>query len=179
VGCLVDLSALNRLNADGHVPTCALLALDMSNPLPPSLTTLQRWIAEPTDVIFLPSQSFIPNAKGYPVLSKACQAFIRSFVRVRLFSARSCPCAVIDLLNSLTAFTQHRIVKCQCKQTSGRRTPSIHTIRPPPGDIRDNITLTDHRSTNGSNRDHAPRSSLSAIHGLSASSPPAFDGRSE
>jgi protein arginine N-methyltransferase 5 len=58
-------------------------ALDMSNPLPPSLTTLQRWIAEPTDVIFLPSQSFIPNAKGYPVLSKACQAFIRSFVRVR------------------------------------------------------------------------------------------------
>lgn len=58
------------------------LALDMSNPLPPSSTTLQRWIAEPTEIIFLPPQSFIPNAKGYPVLSKACQAFVRSFVRL-------------------------------------------------------------------------------------------------
>jgi protein arginine N-methyltransferase 5 len=69
----------------------SISALDMSNPLPPSLTTLQRWIAEPTDIIFLPSQSFIPNAKGYPVLSKACQAFIRSFVRVSAV-VRSCPC---------------------------------------------------------------------------------------
>ncbi|KAJ9098885.1 hypothetical protein QFC19_006223 [Naganishia cerealis] len=58
-------------------------SLDMTNPLPSSLTSLNRWLAEPTQFIFLPSQAFIPNAKGYPVLSKACQTFIRGFVRLK------------------------------------------------------------------------------------------------
>lgn len=64
-----------------------LAALDMTNPLPSSLTSLNRWLAEPTQFIFLPSQAFIPNAKGYPVLSKACQTFIRGFARVRAAGA--------------------------------------------------------------------------------------------
>ncbi|KAJ9123690.1 hypothetical protein QFC24_003461 [Naganishia onofrii] len=59
------------------------LTLDMTNPLPSSLTSLNRWLAEPTQFIFLPSQAFIPNAKGYPVLSKACQTFVRGFVRLK------------------------------------------------------------------------------------------------
>ncbi|KAJ9115298.1 hypothetical protein QFC20_001166 [Naganishia adeliensis] len=59
------------------------LTLDMANPLPSSLTSLNRWLAEPTQFIFLPSQAFIPNAKGYPVLSKACQTFIRGFARLK------------------------------------------------------------------------------------------------
>lgn len=63
------------------------IALDMANPLPSSLTSLNRWLAEPTQFIFLPSQAFIPNAKGYPVLSKACQTFIRGFARVRELKA--------------------------------------------------------------------------------------------
>lgn len=52
-------------------------ALDLTNPLPPSAGALARWSAEPVNYIWLPASSFIPNAKGYPVLSKACQAFIR------------------------------------------------------------------------------------------------------
>lgn len=67
---------------DLNVTDEAYVALDLSNPLPPSLTTLSRWTAEPTSIVFLPSQAFIPNAKGYPVLSKACQAFVKGFVKV-------------------------------------------------------------------------------------------------
>jgi protein arginine N-methyltransferase 5 len=55
--------------------------LDLSNPLPPSIGALQRWTAEPVKHIWLPATSFIPNAKGYPVLSKACQAFIRGMTK--------------------------------------------------------------------------------------------------
>lgn len=56
-------------------------ALDLSNPLPPSIGALQRWTAEPVKHIWLPATSFIPNGKGYPVLSKACQAFIRGMTK--------------------------------------------------------------------------------------------------
>ncbi|WWC86067.1 uncharacterized protein L201_000938 [Kwoniella dendrophila CBS 6074] len=53
------------------------VTLDLTNPLPPSVGALARWTAEPVKYIWLPAGSFIPNAKGYPVLSKACQAFLR------------------------------------------------------------------------------------------------------
>jgi len=33
--------------------------------------------------MFLPCTSFIPNAKGYPVLSKSMQAFLKSAFKVR------------------------------------------------------------------------------------------------
>jgi protein arginine N-methyltransferase 5 len=55
--------------------------LDLSNPLPPSTGAQQRWTAEPVSHIWLPATSFIPNAKGYPVLSKACQAFVRGMAK--------------------------------------------------------------------------------------------------
>lgn len=56
-------------------------ALDLSNPLPPS-RSLGRWSAEPVKHIFLPCSAFIPNAKGYPVLSKSMQAFLKGMFRV-------------------------------------------------------------------------------------------------
>lgn len=56
-------------------------ALDLSNPLPPSVGALSRWTSEPVKHIFLPATSYIPNAKGFPVLSKACQAFIRGMTK--------------------------------------------------------------------------------------------------
>ena len=61
-------------------------ALDLTNPLPPSVGALARWTAEPVKNIWLPASSFIPNAKGYPVLSKACQAFLRGMGKVRKIS---------------------------------------------------------------------------------------------
>lgn len=62
-------------------------ALDLTNPLP-SPKSLTRWAAEPVRHIFLPCTSFIPNAKGYPVLSKSMQAFLKSAFKVRAFA---CP----------------------------------------------------------------------------------------
>jgi protein arginine N-methyltransferase 5 len=58
-------------------------ALDLTNPLPPSIGALSRWTAEPVKNVWLPATAFIPNAKGYPVLSKACQAFLRAMTKVR------------------------------------------------------------------------------------------------
>lgn len=57
-------------------------ALDLTNPLPPSIGALSRWTAEPVKNVWLPATAFIPNAKGYPVLSKACQAFLRAMTKV-------------------------------------------------------------------------------------------------
>lgn len=54
----------------------------MTPPLPATLGVLQRWLAEPTRHVFLPASTFIPNAKGYPVLTKATQAFLRDIIKV-------------------------------------------------------------------------------------------------
>jgi hypothetical protein len=65
--------------------SASLAALDLTNPLPPS-RSLDRWMAEPVKHIFLPCTSFIPNAKGYPVLSKSMQAFLKTVFKVRILS---------------------------------------------------------------------------------------------
>lgn len=53
------------------------VALDLSLPLPSSAGVLSRWRSEPVYQIYLPATSFISNAKGYPVLTKATQSFLR------------------------------------------------------------------------------------------------------
>ncbi|KAJ4476233.1 PRMT5 arginine-N-methyltransferase-domain-containing protein, partial [Lentinula aciculospora] len=53
------------------------LALDLTPPLPNSPGVLSKWAAEAVRYIFLPSSTFIANAKGYPVLPKPTQTFIR------------------------------------------------------------------------------------------------------
>lgn len=56
------------------------LALDLGSPLPgPSI--LARWMAEPLSMLWIPSTAYLANAKGFPVLSKASQAFIRSMFK--------------------------------------------------------------------------------------------------
>lgn len=55
-----------------------MVALDLSLPLPLSSGVLSRWAAEPCYQIFLPATSFISNAKGYPVLTKSTQTFLRN-----------------------------------------------------------------------------------------------------
>ncbi|THV03227.1 PRMT5-domain-containing protein [Dendrothele bispora CBS 962.96] len=53
------------------------LALDLTPPLPNSPGVLGKWSAEAVRYIFLPASTFIANAKGYPVLPKPTQIFIR------------------------------------------------------------------------------------------------------
>lgn len=56
----------------------------MSNPLPSSVQKdlLHRWLAEPTRFVFLPASTFVPNTRGYPVLPKQTQNFIRELTKV-------------------------------------------------------------------------------------------------
>ncbi|KAL1744107.1 PRMT5 arginine-N-methyltransferase-domain-containing protein [Schizophyllum fasciatum] len=53
-------------------------ALDLALALPSTIGVLNRWSAEPVRHIFLPASTFIANAKGYPVLSKITQSFLRA-----------------------------------------------------------------------------------------------------
>ncbi|KAG6895339.1 hypothetical protein C0992_001761 [Termitomyces sp. T32_za158] len=53
------------------------LTLDLSLPLPTTIGVLSKWAAESVRNILLPASTFIANAKGYPVLPKATQSFIR------------------------------------------------------------------------------------------------------
>ncbi|PWN29173.1 PRMT5-domain-containing protein [Jaminaea rosea] len=55
------------------------LLLDLSMPLPSS-AGLSRWKAEPVSHIWLPASSYLSNAKGFPVLSKATQSLIRNLL---------------------------------------------------------------------------------------------------
>lgn len=56
------------------------IGLDLSYPLPGPVT-LARWVAEPVGQLWLPATAYLANAKGFPVLSKAAQGFIRSMLR--------------------------------------------------------------------------------------------------
>lgn len=58
-------------------------ALDLTPPLTQSSSSLLRWYAEPMRSVFLPATTFIANAKGYPVLSKANQAFLKSVFKFK------------------------------------------------------------------------------------------------
>ncbi|RDB25973.1 Protein arginine N-methyltransferase 5 [Hypsizygus marmoreus] len=53
------------------------LTLDLSPPLPTTIGVLSKWAAESVRNILLPASTFIANTKGYPVLPKPTQSFIR------------------------------------------------------------------------------------------------------
>ena len=55
------------------------VALDLSMPLPPT-TAMVRWRAEPVALVWLPSTSFLANARGYPVLSKSAQRLVHELL---------------------------------------------------------------------------------------------------
>jgi type II protein arginine methyltransferase len=64
------------------------LALDLMPPLPSVPGVLSRWTAEPIRHLFIPASAFIANAKGYPVLPKGSQSFIRDIMKVRLYQSQ-------------------------------------------------------------------------------------------
>ncbi|QRW04066.1 protein arginine N-methyltransferase 5 [Ceratobasidium sp. AG-Ba] len=64
-------------------PTSRLsVALDLGPILPASPGILGRWAAEPVSHLILPATTFIPNAKGYPVLPKLVQHFFEMCLRI-------------------------------------------------------------------------------------------------
>lgn len=57
------------------------VALEITEDLP-SDDVLQRWLSEPIKAVVLSTKLFLTNKKGYPVLSKAHQGFLRSLFKV-------------------------------------------------------------------------------------------------
>lgn len=55
------------------------VALELSADLP-SEEELLRWLGEPVELLIVPSDVFINNAKNYPVLSKAHQSIVGRFL---------------------------------------------------------------------------------------------------
>lgn len=67
-----------RLQTDFH--NKIMVALELSADLPSS-DEIQRWLCEPVSCLIIPSHIFIHNAQNYPVLSKAHQSVIASFIK--------------------------------------------------------------------------------------------------
>jgi protein arginine N-methyltransferase 5 len=84
-----------RLCIGSFIPTALhhlltqLTVLDLTPPLPVVPGVLSRWLAEPVKYLYLPASTFIGNAKGYPVLPKGTQTFIRDIMAVsfRMYSS--------------------------------------------------------------------------------------------
>lgn len=55
------------------------VALELSDELPDQIV-LDRWAGEPIKAVILPTSSFQTNRRGYPVLAKAHQLFIRKLL---------------------------------------------------------------------------------------------------
>lgn len=68
-----------------------LVALDLTLPLPSVPGVLSRWFAEPVQHVYVPTSTFIPNGKGYPVLPKGTQLFLQDLMKVRgAFTSLEC-----------------------------------------------------------------------------------------
>lgn len=55
------------------------VVLELSGDLP-DMEMMQRWEGEPVKAVMLPTSMFLTNKKGYPVLSKAHQLFLKSLM---------------------------------------------------------------------------------------------------
>eukprot|EP00842_Homolaphlyctis_polyrhiza_P004953 jgi/Hompol1/5459/HPOL_004446-RA len=56
------------------------VALELGHELPEQ-AVLDKWLTEPVKVIIIPTNAFITNKRGFPVLSKRHQAFIHQLMR--------------------------------------------------------------------------------------------------
>ncbi|CAG8702676.1 11240_t:CDS:10, partial [Acaulospora morrowiae] len=70
----------NKFRTFCEHPTKLFIALEVTAQLPDD-KILDRWFAEPVRTIILPTKIFLTNVKGYPVLSKRHQAFVKKFIK--------------------------------------------------------------------------------------------------
>ncbi|KAI8146475.1 PRMT5 arginine-N-methyltransferase-domain-containing protein [Fennellomyces sp. T-0311] len=63
-----------------HNPKISV-ALELPKELPQNETYLDTWFAEPIKAVIVPADIFISNNKGYPVLPKAHQAFVKKLMQ--------------------------------------------------------------------------------------------------
>ncbi|KAF8604211.1 PRMT5-domain-containing protein [Ceratobasidium sp. AG-I] len=83
------------------------VALDLGSPLPASPNILARWSAEPVQHLIIPATTFIPNSKGYPVLPKLMQSFLRDILKNRPNVVLSQTNAKLHKLGGELAYAQY------------------------------------------------------------------------
>ncbi|CAE6354001.1 unnamed protein product [Rhizoctonia solani] len=83
------------------------IALDLTAALPALPGVLARWSAEHVQHLILPATTFIPNAKGYPVLPKLMQGFLRDLFKNRPNIILSKTQANIHTLGGELAYVQY------------------------------------------------------------------------
>ncbi|KAG8747291.1 methyltransferase protein [Ceratobasidium sp. 414] len=83
------------------------VALDLTPALPASPGILARWAAEPIQHVILPATTFISNAKGYPVLPKLIQSFLRDVLKNRLNIILSQTTSKLHKLGGELAYAQY------------------------------------------------------------------------
>lgn len=71
----------------------------------PSKDLIRQWFAEPVRVLLYSAEVFLTNNKGYPVLSKAHQKLLDSFMKVVLCSTLL---MIVETVYGITAFTVNR-----------------------------------------------------------------------
>ncbi|KAG9296063.1 hypothetical protein G9A89_011915 [Geosiphon pyriformis] len=69
-----------RTLCEHHGKLC--IALELTADLPEDYL-LERWYGEPVKSVIVPTHIFLTNAKGYPVLSKRHQTFVRKLMRLK------------------------------------------------------------------------------------------------
>lgn len=70
----------NKFRAYAGYKTHYFVALEMTADLP-TTEELLRWTGEPVQILVIPSDIFISNAKNYPVLSKAHKSVLLQFLK--------------------------------------------------------------------------------------------------
>ena len=91
------------------------VALELTEDLP-SYTVLQRWLAEPVRAVILSTNLFLTNKKGYPVLSRTHQGYLRSLFKVRQGYPDKSPFGhfFAQTDNSLFVVLQGWTILCSC-----------------------------------------------------------------
>ncbi|KAF7731918.1 hypothetical protein EC973_007749 [Apophysomyces ossiformis] len=56
------------------------VALELTADLPSDDKLLDMWLSEPIKAVIIPAETFVSNAKGFPVLSKRHQAFVKTLM---------------------------------------------------------------------------------------------------
>eukprot|EP00931_Biecheleriopsis_adriatica_P047067 TRINITY_DN27105_c0_g1_i1.p1 TRINITY_DN27105_c0_g1~~TRINITY_DN27105_c0_g1_i1.p1 ORF type:complete len:612 (+),score=103.58 TRINITY_DN27105_c0_g1_i1:109-1944(+) len=81
-GCQVDgWQAWNRLRLLCELNPRLQVSLELTADLPESDQELFRWLAEPVRSVFVPSDIFLTNKQGFPVLSKRHKNFMMQLFR--------------------------------------------------------------------------------------------------
>ncbi|KAJ3320590.1 Protein arginine N-methyltransferase 5 [Blyttiomyces sp. JEL0837] len=84
-----------------------MIALELPAELPPD-HSLSRWLAEPVKMVIIPTNAFLTNRTGFPVLSKRHQAFVRKMMDLDVNFVVSAPTVVAtDSNGGFAAYRQY------------------------------------------------------------------------